>query len=225
MTAPRVVPIPLLLLGLAACGGPNLDTRTFELSYLDAGEARAIISPYVYGDRPNAPGTISGSSNVLTVRETPDNLDKIARVLQQFDLPKPRVQLHFQLIEADGSEGTDPAIAEVEEELRRLFRFDGYRLAAEAYLGGSEGSSIEQVIGGDRNTAPQWLLSARIHEVRARGDSGIILMTVGVRSPIGGGMETSLNARSGQTVVVGNAELRQGAGTLILVVTPELAAQ
>ncbi|MGD2135017.1 MAG: secretin N-terminal domain-containing protein [Gemmatimonadales bacterium] len=225
MTVRRLIPISLVLVGLAACASPQLDTRTFELSYLDVNDAASIIDPYVYGDRPDAPGMVSGSGNVLTVRETPDNLDKIARVLEQFDRPQPRVQLRFQLIEADGNGGSDPAIADIEAELRRLFRFEGYRLAAEAYLGGAEGSSIEQAIGSDQHTPPQWILSARIHEVRARGDSGIVRMTVGVRSPIAGGMETALNARAGQTVIVGNAELQQGGGTIILAVTPELVAQ
>jgi len=217
-----MIPMAIVLVAAVACGSPKLDTRTFELSYLDGGEAEQMIDPYVYGDRPGAPGTITHTGNVLTVRETADNLDKIARVLTDYDKPKPRVQLYFQLIEADGATGVDSSISAIETELRKLFKFRGYRLAAEAYVGGTEGSSIEQVIGPQGDSRVQWVLSARIHRVRARGDSGTILMTVGVRNPIAGGIETDINARSGQTVIVGNAQLLQGGGTVILAVTPEL---
>ena len=86
----------------------------------------------------------------------------------------------------------------------------------------SEGSSIDQVIGPQGDPNIRWILSARIHRVRARGDSGTILMTVGVHNPVAGGIETDINARAGQTVIVGNAQLLQGGGTVILAVTPEL---
>jgi len=217
-----MIPMAIVLVATAACGSPKLDTRTFELSYLEGGEAEQMIDPYVYGDRPGAPGTMTHTGNVLTVRETADNLDKIARVLADYDRPKPRVELYFQLIEADGAAGVDSSISEIETELRKLFKFRGYKLAAEAYVGGTEGSSIQQVIGPQGDPRVQWILSARIHRVRARGDSGTILMTVGVHNPVAGAIETDINARAGQTVVVGNAQLLQGGGTVILAVTPEL---
>ena len=96
---------PLLLsLGaalVAACGGtPILDTRTFQLKYLRASQAQDIVSPYVFADRPNAKGAMSTSNSTITVRETRDNLDKIARVLAQYDVPRPLVRLTFHLIQA-----------------------------------------------------------------------------------------------------------------------------
>src|SRR3989449_1839764 len=117
---------------LAACSprGPNLDTRTFALKYLRGSDAIPIVVPYVYTDRPNAKGVFSVSDNAITVRETPDNLDKIARVLAQYDRPRPFVRLTFHLIEADGAATTDPVIRDVEATLRQLFRFRGYRLVA-----------------------------------------------------------------------------------------------
>src|SRR2546421_6245023 len=117
---------------LIACspGGPSLDTRTFALKYLHGQDAIPIVAPSVYADRPNAKGVFSVSDNAITVRETPDNLDKIARVLAQYDRPRPFVRLTFHLIEADGAATTDPVIRDVEATLRQLFRFRGYRLVA-----------------------------------------------------------------------------------------------
>ncbi|TFG52224.1 MAG: hypothetical protein E4H37_06495 [Gemmatimonadales bacterium] len=206
----------------AACGtAPSLDTETFTLSHIKAEQAAILVMPYVFTDRPNAPGSVSHSGSMLTVRETRDNLDKIRRVLSEIDRPSPTVRLHFQLIEADGAGKADPAIAAVETELRKLFRFQGYRLLYEAVVGGTEGSYIEQVVGPE-DSASGYLLSANIVQIRATGDSGTVALEVGVRNPLRGALMTSVNARAGQTLVVGNAQIIQGGGTLILTVRPEI---
>ena len=221
MTFRTLTAAAALTIGLSACtGGPELDTRTFELRHMEAHVAEAMIDPYVYADRPNAPGYISQAGNTITVRETPDNLEKIARVLEEFDRPRPTVRLHFQLIEANGSSTPDPAIAEVEAELRKLFRYSGYTLVTEAVVGGMEGSHIEQIVG-DAPPDDGWIITATIGTVRLVGDSGWVQMRVGVRNPMRGAFETQVNAREGQTLVVGNAQLMQSGGTLILTVRPE----
>ncbi len=203
----------------AFSGGPSLETETFELQYLADWEASQLIEPYVWGDRPGAPGTTSSISNMLTVRETPDNLEKIRRVLTEYDRPKPTVRLHFQLIGANGTATTDPAIAEVETELRKLFRYEGYELLTEAVVGGTEGSHVEQVVGANEEA---WIITAAIVNIRVAGDSGTVQVHAGVRSTNWGAFETTVNARFGQTLVVGNAQLMSDGGTLILTVRPEL---
>ena len=120
-------------LAVGCSGRTTLDTRTFEVRYLDDRSVSALIDPYIYGDRPTGGGTWSMSADLVTVRETPDNLDKIARVLEQYDLPRPSVRLHFQVIEANGVGEPDPEIREIEQQLRELFRFDG---CVEPVLGG-----------------------------------------------------------------------------------------
>ncbi len=202
---------------------PQLETQTFELQHLESHEARDLIRPYVWDDRAGAAGTMSATDNMISVRETRDNLDRIAAVLEEFDLPQPTVRLNFQLIEANGAAQGDPAIADVEAELRRLFRYEGYRLVNEAVVGGMEGSHIEQVVGTDWNEEG-WIIIASIGSVRVIDDSGWVQMEVGVRSPTRGAFMTRVNARIGQTMVVGNAELMTGGGTLILTVRPEIAA-
>lgn len=202
---------------------PALETRTFELQYMEPHEARDLIRPYVWDDRAGAAGTMSAADNTISVRETPDNLDRIAAVLEEFDRPRPTVRLHFQLIEADGAARGDPAIADVEAELRRLFRYEGYRLVNEAVVGGMEGSHIEQIVGAD-TPDETWVILATIGSVRVIDDSGWVQMEVGVRNPRRGAFMTRVNARIGQTMVVGNAELMTGGGTLILTVRPEIAA-
>ncbi len=199
--------------------GVDLETQTFELQYLELYNAVELIQPYVYEDRPDAPGQASAARNLLTVRETADNLEKIARVLQQYDTPLTSVQLQFQIIEANGASTTDPAIANVESALRQLFRFEGYRLSAEAMMGGVEGSRISQVLGSEA----QFRLEAVIQTVRTMGDSGVVRLEVMLGSNRSGSVfETSANVRIGQTMVLGSTQPDSRTGTIILTVRPEI---
>jgi hypothetical protein len=219
--------IPLLVLTTAVLAGcsrePELDTRTFPLSYLDRDVAAGLIQPYVFTDRAKAAGTMSATQNTVTVRETPDNLDKIARVLAQYDVPQPWVQLHFQVIEADGASGPDPRIADVETQLRKLFRFQGYRLVAEAQVSGAARSSLLQNIAGQGEQS--YRIQVGIGSVRTIGDSGIVELHVELSGGGRAALSTVLNAREGQTVVLGNAQLFPGKATTILTVRPELVRQ
>lgn len=207
------------LLAVTACGGPRLDTRTFQLKNITGEDAARLLDPYVFNDRKDAPGAMSQLPGSITVRETPDNLDKIARVLTEYDRPKPSVRLHFQVIQADGAATTDPAIAEVEGTLRKLFRFRGYRLVAEAVAGGMEGSSISQVVAG---LGGPYRIRAHIFDVRASHDSGSVRISAEL---VGSGameLKTTVTLRPGQTAVLGNTQMSEKLGTLILTVRPEL---
>lgn len=219
----NVMVATILAGGLVACEGDELDTRTFELRYMPFTEAYELISPYVYTDREGAPGMVSTSRSAVTVRETPDNLAKIARMLEEFDRPRPTVMLHFQVIEADGASPSDPAIADVERELRRLFRFDGYDLAAETRVGGMEGSSIRQIARGDDGES--FMLESHIEDVRSGGDTPTITLSITLSTrEMTGALETRVTVPTGHAVVLGTAETEQS-GALILVVRAEVAGQ
>jgi hypothetical protein len=211
----------LVLLGLVACGGPRLDTRTFQLKNLSGHEAARLLAPYVFIDRKEAPGALSEANGAITIRETPDNLEKIARVLTEFDRPRPSVRLTFQIIQADGAATTDPAIAPVEAALRKLFRFKGYRLLAEAVAGGMEGSEVQQSVSGPGGP---YRITASILNVQGASDSGSVRIQAELFAPRGGRLTTTVTLRSGQTAVLGNteADIKLGTGTLILTVRPEL---
>lgn len=194
---------------------PGLQTRTFGLKYLSGAQAARIVGPYIYGDRPAAKGTVSYSGSILTVRETSDNLDHIARVLAQYDHPRPLVRLTFHLIQADGAATSDPRIADVEATLRQLFRFRGYRLVQEGVFSANEGGEVTQQLGSD-----DYEISAEIQRVSGSGDSAIVDMRVhlmgrGVR------FSTEVGVPAGKTAVLGNVG-QDPHGTLILTVEPQL---
>jgi hypothetical protein len=57
--------IALVAVTTACNSSPELDTRTFELQYLDAYTAASLIEPYVYTDREGAAGTISTAGDMV----------------------------------------------------------------------------------------------------------------------------------------------------------------
>lgn len=205
-----------LALGLAACRpAGELETRTFELSYIEPDDAIGFLEPYVYGDREGAPGVMTQAPNAVTVRELPENLARIEAVLAEFDRPPATVSLHFMLIEADGFTESDPAIAEVEEELRKLFNFQGYRLAARSTLQTVEGGFVEQVVGD-----AGYQIHGEVTDVNP--ETGELSMYIELQ----GLFTTRVRIPLGQTVVLGSGQLvgpaAESARAAILAVAPEL---
>ncbi len=206
---------PLALVLLAGCRyAPELDTRTFSVEHLQPHEVHALLEPYVYGDREGAPGTMSATTGAVTVRELPGNLERIAQVLEEFDVSRPDMRLKFQLIEADGFTDSDPRIASVEEELRKVFQFQGYRLAGEALVTATDGSNIGQALAG---TDGAYYVEGRVRWVQ----SNTIRLDVSLDSRVGDGaaLNTTVNVRPGQTLVLGTSSKRGSTATLLLTVT------
>jgi hypothetical protein len=217
-TTIRSIPaVACLLLATSACDREAaLDVRTFSLRYLQPSEADQLIRPYVYTDRADAPGLVTAAGGAITVRETPDNLDKIARVLAELDVARPGLRLHFQLIEADGFTNSDEAIADVEEELRKIFQFEGYRLAGEAVIFATDGADFSQPI---RIGPEDYSLSG---SVRRLSEGAIRLQRVSFCCrENGGGLETSVVIRPGQTLVLGSSPTDGASSTLLLTVRAE----
>src|SRR5690625_5166884 len=187
-------------LALGGCGaGPagGLETRTFRLEHVEPGEMASLIEPYILSER----GMLqvgAGTTPALTVRERREILHRIGATIPEFDVPQPTVVLHFAVIEADGFEESDPAIAVVESVLRGLFRFKGYRLDAEAVLGG------------------------RLMEVRGGAENRSVRLRVTLEDTWHTVLSTELEIPIGQTVVLGTGMATVARSTMILTVRPEI---
>ncbi len=207
---------------LAATGcsrAPKLDTRTFQLQYMDGGAASMIIAPYVYSDRKGAPGMISASEHAISVRETPDNLDKIARVLKENDKAPASVRLTFQIIRADGQQKVDPAIADVEQELKRLFRYDGYTLEGQASIEARQGTPFMQTVDIGKGASYRPVrIQGRINNIRQSQDGSSIDMNVEMANLL----ETQIDVGDGKAVVLGTPS---GDGAIILVVRADIQGE
>lgn len=218
MTMPRTkIPVLLLLVGAAACDRtPELEVRTFRLSHLRPHEAQPMIDPYVFVDREGAPGKAMAIQGAITVRETPDNLDRIQQVLAEYDQARADVRLHFQLIEADGFTESDARIADVEREMQKIFQFEGYRLAGEAFVSATDHSEITQ---GLKGTDDRYEIRGVLYWLQA----GVIrLEEISLSSRRGGAyLQTTVNIRPGQTLVLGSSPKEGSTATLLLTVRAE----
>ena len=213
----------LPIIGSGACAGPELETQTIEHQYMNPGEAVEMIAPYVYPEREGAEGMVTHFSTGVTVRETRENLSRIQEVLENYDLPTPAVRLHFQIIEADGFNETDPRIADVQSALENLFRFEGYRLISEPQMAAMEGTGSRQLIAGpgDQTAAfDGFFLEAHVEDVRGRGGRGSVVLSVELRGPRATEISTALAVPVGETVVLGSAK-GISSSTIILTVRPE----
>jgi hypothetical protein len=222
---------------LSACGD-RLETRTFPLEHVSAANIRPLIEPYVNSeDARIEEGTALYPS--LAIRERPRVLNTIEEIVAEHDKPQSTVTLRFQLIEADGFETTDPAIADVEQVLRSLFRFTGYRLLAEAVMANM---TPMIVVPAERRSWADYQSSQKLHagdseyailtDVRSvsrregsLGTADLAVLLYRNRTAAVGSetlLETSVRVPSGQTVVLGNARGTSPENTIILTVRPEI---
>lgn len=228
----------------AACDTGGIDTRTFQLDHMSPASAEALIGPYVTDSETNMKSSTQPAA--ITVSASSSRLDQIGEMLSRYDVATPDVRLRFQLIEADGFADVDPAIADVEAAVRELFRFDGYRLVAEALVTSTQQTQSRQRLLGFGNVPLTLTVFVdRISAVEQRrppsptasgspapgGDADDAAVSGGVRSadvavilsgPEGDIFQTRVVVPDGQIVVLGTARPFEDRGALILVVRPEI---
>ena len=211
----RFATVPLLLAVLTACDlSPNLEVRTFPVETTDEAQLASVgtlIQPYVYKERPDAPGSMAVAAGAITVRETPDNLDQIARVIAELDLsptPTPSFRLQFQLVEANGTSESDPVIADVVEELRKALRFDGYSLVGEAHIAVTPHYRFRQRL---QTAESEYYITGTLKEYEVG-----YALTVHL-DEAHSSLQTNVGIRPDQTLVLGSVSVKDSA-TLFAVV-------
>lgn len=209
----------LALLSLSGCDRETGEVRMYELRYLEPEAALATVRQPENGVPSELRVMISPPSRIIHLEGEPDALDRAVALLRRIDRPRV-VRFRFQLVEADGFNRQDSAIADVEAALRDLFRFRGYRLAAEAVAQGEAPGRIrQQIYTAD---GEPMIITAEVIRVVADEDVAAVSMNVDLATRAGSILSTSLTVPSGQTAVVGSARASSERGTLILVVRPEI---
>jgi len=220
----KTTAVLLALLSITACGGaPKLEIQTYEVKYLDQYQLSQLIEPYIFYDREGPDGMYTLSGNILTVRETSDNLGRIAMVLLSYDIKKPSVRIRVDVIEADGG-GVDPAVEDIAARLRELFRFEGYQRVGGGVLLATENTRVEHSVSDERGRAFWYTFSANCG--RLSQDDGDWVMNTEMTLRRGDGTEIATTAllREGQTTLVGTSASGQGDSSskaVILAVRPE----
>jgi hypothetical protein len=230
--------IALLVVGLPAPAQAqdprDLPVRTFKLQNLSAEDAAKLLGPYV--NAPNGGVFEAGSINAITVRETHSVLALVDSMLRVHDRPRAVVTMRFQLIAALDSNHRDPAIAGIDAELRKLFRFSGYELIGEGTARTEERSNFTMSL----STKPKGPSNERMSEafqirgwvegVEGTGDARTVRISVSLQSAMQGKdapdlLRTGLTMPTGQGVILGSARPTMTFGSraaLILVVQPEV---
>jgi len=232
--------VMLVAVGLAPVASAqdprDLNIRTFKLRNMKPDDAAKLLSPYVIS--PGSGVFEAGSVGAITVRETFTTLTLIDSLLRVHDRPRAVMSMRFKLIAALDSSMRDPAIEELDAELRKLFKFRGYELIGEGTMLSEEStdfmttvSTRPRVIGKDM--AGKDMMHYETFRIRGwmDGVSGagsertirvsVTLQDAGNDSEL---LRTGLTLPIGQTVILGSAKPTMGArGALILVVTPEIA--
>lgn len=214
----RATIVMLAAAAIAACGGSaDMEVRTYELDHLDPEQADALLAPYVRTESGGAFST-GERSRAITVRETPETLDEIERVLADHDRAPHGVALEFAVLEAGTfEEGGDDAPG-VDTLLRDVLRYEDYRTVARAVVRVGDRHSIHQNLGISR-PGGGYLIEGGVARV-TRED--VELMITLYPSEGGKLIETGVTVPMGQTVVLGTAVAADPGTATILTVRPTL---
>ena len=133
--------------------------------------------------------------------------------------PKP-YRLVFQLIEANGPGQSDPAIADVVEELRNTLQFEGYSLASQFNVAVQPDAEFSRSVGTGTEGGPRI-----VYTFRGGVQTGIGMETgdedetlrLRVERGVEPLLETTVDIKPGQTLVLGAAPRNDDATLLIVV--------
>jgi hypothetical protein len=228
--------VAFLAMGLAPVASAqdprDLAIRTFKLRNMRPDDAAKLLSPYVTS--PGGGVFEAGSVGAITVRETFTTLTLIDSLLRTHDKPRAVMSMRFKLIAALDSSMRDPAIEDIDAELRKLFRFRGYELIGEGTMLSEESTDFMTTLSTKahrlRNSNEMWQETFRIRGwmdgiTGTGGDRTIrvqvTLQDAGNDSEL---LRTGLTLAIGQTVILGSAKptMTLGRAALILVVQPEV---
>ncbi len=159
----RSVPGPALIVLVLACVGsvgasaqseepttPSRVVHVHTLKHQPAVEAVSLIHPVLseHGAVELRPG-----GNTLVIRDSPEVVEQIVRLLESFDHPSNRVRLEIKIVRAglDGSpiEGQRELQETLARRLQELLRYEHFRLLADASLVVREGEEISHRLGDD----------------------------------------------------------------------------
>ena len=239
-------------LGLALCmaagslGAQAVDTKTVELHHLTPREAVKLLSPYVKA-KDGGVFDVGDNISIITMRDTPESIARMERVLAKYDHSPQTIRLVFQLIEADtgprfATVGNDGRVSiDLDSTLRSVLKFPTYRLLAQGVASVGEYAEVRQdlpardsgwvytltakvgaIFSGDGATEPE------LQKGTAAAPSVLRLAVSTVRIHVRldrqgqSVMATGLDVPLGHMVVLGTAATRSTGAALILTVKPEL---
>ncbi len=218
----------------------DFKSRVFEVKYRDPNSLASVVSRLMSGFR-GAAISSNAEFRTITVRDFPENLATIEEALKRLDTPaepRPNIELHMHvLIASNGAGGSGEMPAELKDvltELRRTLTYKNYELAASVVQRLTETSTVLQGAGtaevpglsspstNDGMPYEYYIRSVTLVP-NAAGSSSVQIADFSfsaVSERDRARVQTALNIRDGEKVVVGTATIRNRA--LVVVLTAKL---
>ena len=214
----------------------SFKSKVFEVKYRDPGSLANVLSRLTSGFKGAA---ISSSTEfrTITVRDFPENLLTIEEAIKRLDTPatpRPNIELHMHALIASNSGGGGAEVpAEIKDvltQLRGTLNYKSYELAASVVQRltetprGLQGSGAADIPGGNPGSPnlsmpyDYYIGSVSLTQDAAGGYSVQIgdfsFSTVSFSDKAR--VQTALNLRDGEKVVVGTATIRSRALVIVL---------
>lgn len=215
----------------------SFKSKIFEVKYRDPSSLASAISRLMSGFKGAA---ISSSSEfrTITVRDFPENLVTIEEAIKRLDtpaVPRPNIELHMHaLIASNGPGGGMPVPGEIKdvlEQLRGTLNYKNYELAASVVQRltetqrGLNGSGTAELPSGTPGTGNlsmpyEYFIGAVSLSQDAQGlftvQIGDFSFSALPDNKERARVQTALNLRDGEKVVVGTATIRNRALVVVL---------
>jgi hypothetical protein len=213
----------------------NLRKEIVKLKYVRAQDIQQLLYAYVGREghiqfNPNMP-------SILSVSDTPENVEKILAAVREIDVKPADVLYTVQLVlgtEADATTDADLLNDPVVKELRKLLRYKGYTVLDSTLIRVINRESAEVVLGpkaefefalkpdvaGDAK-APVIKTEVRLRQITRRAAPAS--ETMKAMDPVVVTLiESALNVKSGDRTVVGVSKLDGGDKGLILIISAKI---
>lgn len=126
----------------------TLEAKTIELKHLKPDEATNLLKPYLT----SAFGSVSSVSPtmpIITIKDVPENIARMEKVLAKYDHSPATIRLVFQLIEADTgmrlvAAANNRVSSDLDATLRSVLRFSSYRLIGQGMATTGEDTYLYQ---------------------------------------------------------------------------------
>jgi hypothetical protein len=216
----------------------NFKSKVFEVKYRDPNSLGTVISRLMSGFK-GAAISANNEFRTITVRDFPENLATIEEAIKRLDTPaepRPNIELHMHVLIASngaGVSGEMPAeLKDVLTELRRTLNYKNYDLAASVVQRLTETSATLQGAGtaevpgtvspSTNNGMPyEYFIRSVALVPNPTGSASVQIADFNfsaVSERDRARIQTALNIRDGEKVVVGTATIRNRALVVVLTV-------
>jgi len=223
----RVTLIVLILLATAASGlaqeaGSKVVVQTFKFKFKTAERAAAMISSLISSE---GSVSIQPGANVLVVTDRAGNMEQIASALESYDVASREFKLQIRLVAAGRVPGRAPEVPdglkEIAGKLSGVLRFNSFEELGALEVKSREGDAVRSNIDTDYHadfvvgefdpvSETIQLSNFKLSRYEIADDT-----QKKTRSEV---LETTLNLKVGQTVVLGASRLPDSQRALMLIV-------